>query len=143
MQMTHHGNGPIIYASKEDSGSHGGTRHYHDQDIHYYTEGQIFGGGTSMGPTHSTVTPKPYMSTFLDGQPLYNHFNEIEGNFEEYAREYEALNAGFRRQFTLDQYCGIKFRGKPKNCHRNNNELEHRVGKMEISYFDGSSKVTP
>jgi hypothetical protein len=42
----------------------------------------------------------------------------------------------------LDQYCGIKFRGKPKQFHRENNELERRVGKMEIPYFDGSSKVT-
>jgi hypothetical protein len=51
------------------------------------------------------------------------------------------LSAGFRRQVTLDQYCGIKFRGKPKQYHRNNNELERRAGKMEILYVDGSSKV--
>jgi hypothetical protein len=78
----------------------------------------------------------------LDNQPQNNHRDEIEDNFEEYAREYESLSAGFRRQVTLDQYCGIKFRGKPKQYHRNNNELEHKAGKMEIPYFDGSSKVT-
>jgi hypothetical protein len=42
----------------------------------------------------------------------------------------------------LDLYCGIKFRGKPKNYYRNNNELESMKGKMEIPYFDGYSKVT-
>jgi hypothetical protein len=142
LQMTHGGNGPSIYANKEASGSHGGTRHYQEQDLHYHAEGQSFGGGTSRGQAHSRVTPRPYMPTFLDGQPQDNHFNEIEDNFEQYAREYESLSAGFRRQVTLDQYCGIKFRGKPKNYHRNNNELEHRAGKMEIPYFDGSPKVT-
>jgi hypothetical protein len=56
--------------------------------------------------------------------------------------EYVALSAGFRRQGTLDQYCGIKFRGRPKNYHKNNNELERRAGKMESPYFDGSSRIT-
>jgi hypothetical protein len=37
------------------------------------------------------------MPTFLDGQPHDNHFNEIEDNFEEYAKEYVALSAGFKR----------------------------------------------
>jgi hypothetical protein len=136
------GKGPEIYANKEASGSHGGTRPHQEQNFHYHTEGQSFGGGASKGLTHSRATPRPYLPTFLDSQPQHNHYNEIEDNFEEYAREYESLSAGFRRQVTLDQYCGIKFRGKPKQYHRNNNELEHRAGKMEIPYFDGSSKVT-
>jgi hypothetical protein len=51
------------------------------------------------------------------------------------------LIGGFEIHVTLDQYCGIKFRGKPKNYHRNNNELERKAGKMEIPYFDGSSRV--
>ena len=42
----------------------------------------------------------------------------------------------------MDQYCSIKFKEKPKNYHRNNNELERRAGKMEIPYFDGSPKVS-
>ena len=52
------------------------------------------------------------------------------------------MSAGFQRQVTLDQYCGIKFRGKPKQYQRPNYELECRAGKIEIPYFDGSSKVT-
>ena len=30
MQMTHGGNGPNINANRKASGSHGGTRHYHE-----------------------------------------------------------------------------------------------------------------
>jgi hypothetical protein len=71
-----------------------------------------------------------------------NYQDEIEDNFDQYVREYNSLSAGVQRQITLDQYCGFKFRGKPKPYHRNNYELERRAGKMEIPYFDGSSKVT-
>jgi hypothetical protein len=138
--MTHGGKGQEIYANKEASGSHGGSRPHQEQNFHYHTEGQSF-GGASKGPTHSRATPRPYLPTFLDSHPQHNHYNDIEDNFEEYAREYESLGAGFRRQVTLDQYCWIKFRGKPKHYHKNNNELERRAGKMEISYFDGSPKV--
>jgi hypothetical protein len=93
-------------------------------------------------PTHSRATPRPYMPTFLEAQQQDNYFPEVEDNFEEYAREYATLSAGFRRQVTLDQYCGIKYRGRPRSYHRGNNELEHRAGKMEIPTFDGSSRST-
>ena len=69
LQMTHGGNGPSNYANKEASGSHGVTRHYDDQDIHYHVEGQRFGGRSSRGASQSRVTPRPYMPTFFDGQP--------------------------------------------------------------------------
>jgi hypothetical protein len=41
------------------------------------------------------------MPTFLDDHPQDKHFNEIEYNFEEYAREYATLSGGFNRQVTL------------------------------------------
>jgi len=41
----------------------------------------------------------------------------------------------------LDQYCGIKFRVKPKQYQRSNYELEHKEGKIVIPHFDGSSKM--
>jgi len=78
----------------------------------------------------------------LDNQPQRNYDDEIKDNFEQYTREYNSLSVGFERQVTLDQYCGIKFRGKPKQYHRHNYELECRASKMEIPYFDGSSNVT-
>jgi hypothetical protein len=141
LQMTHAGKGPEAYANREASGSHGGTRHQQEYSPHYHTEGQSYGGGAPQGATHSRATPRPYLPKFLDNQRRCNYEDEIEDNFEQYAKEYYALSAGFQRQVTLDQYCRIKFRGKPKQYQRPNYELERRVGKMEIPYFDGSSKV--
>jgi len=142
LQMTHVGKGPKIYANKEASGSHGGTRPHQQHSPHYHTKGRVYGGGPPQGPTHSRATPRPYLPTFLDNQPQRNYEDEIEDNSKQYVREYHALSAGFQRRVTLDQYCGIKFMGKPKQYQRSNYELERKAGKMEIPYFDGSSKVT-
>jgi hypothetical protein len=49
---------------------------------------------------------------------------------------------GIQRQMSLDQYCQLKFRNKPKPNHRSNYELERRMGKIEIPYFDGTAKMT-
>jgi len=65
---------------------------------------------------------------------------QVEVNFEEYAREYAALSASFRRQVTLSEYCGIKYRGRPREFHRGNNDLGHKARKMEIFPFDGTTK---
>jgi hypothetical protein len=140
--MTHAGKGPKIYANREGSGSHGGTRLQQEHSPHYHTEGHIYGGGYPQGPTQSRTSPRPYLLAFLDNQPQYNYEDEIEDNFEQYAMKYHTLSAGFQRQVTLDQYCGIKFQGKPKQYQIPNYELECRVGKMEIPYFDGSFKVS-
>jgi len=110
LQMTHAGKGPEIYANKEASGSHGGTRPQQEHSPHYHTEGQSYGGGAPQGPTHSRTTPRPYLPTFLDNQPQRNYEDEIEDNFEQYVKQYHALSTGFQRQVTMDQYCGIKFR---------------------------------
>jgi hypothetical protein len=52
------------------------------------------------------------------------------------------LNLSFQRQITLDQFYGLKFRNKPKIYHRSSYEFECRARKMEIPYFDGSTKMT-
>jgi hypothetical protein len=65
MQMNHGGDGPNNNVNREASGSQGGPRHHHEQDPHYHTEGQSFGGGPSRVPTHSRATCRPYMSCFL------------------------------------------------------------------------------
>jgi hypothetical protein len=142
LQMNHAGKGPEVYANREASGFHGGTRPQQEHGPRYHTEGQSYGGGAPRGQTHSRITPRPYLPTFLDNQPQQKYEDEIEDNFKQYAREYHALSAGFQRQVTLDQYCGIKFRGKPKQYQRPNYELERRVGKIEIPYFDGYVKVS-
>jgi hypothetical protein len=142
MKMNQGGKGLEIYANKEASGSHVETRHQQENIPHYHNEGYKYGGGAPLGQTHSRTTPRPYLPSFLDNQTQPDYQDEIEENFAQYAREYNSLSAGIQRKITLEKYCGIKFRGKPKPYHRNNYELECRVGKMEISYFDGSFKVT-
>ena len=57
MEMTHAGKGPEVYANKEASGSHGGTRPQHEHSPHYHIEGQIYGGGAPQGKKHSRTTP--------------------------------------------------------------------------------------
>jgi hypothetical protein len=57
-------------------------------------------------------------------------------------REYYELDLGIQRQMSLDQYCQLKFRNKSKLNHRSNYELERRMGKIEIPYFDGTTKMT-
>jgi hypothetical protein len=56
--------------------------------------------------------------------PIYLHSwitrDKIEDNSEQYAMEYNSLSTGIQRKITLEQYCGIKFRVKPKPYHRNN-----------------------
>jgi hypothetical protein len=57
-------------------------------------------------------------------------------------KEYYGLDMIIQRQMSLDQYCQLKFRNKPKMNHRSNFEFEQRAGKIEISYFDGMTKMT-
>jgi hypothetical protein len=52
----------------------------------------------------------------------------------------QPLSAGFRRQVSLGEYCGIKYRGRPRDFHRGNNDLGCKAGKMEIPTFDGAAK---
>ena len=47
-----------------------------------------------------------------------------------------------QRQMSLDQYCQLRFRNQPRMNHRGNFEFERRVGKIEIPYFDGTTKMT-
>jgi hypothetical protein len=73
---------------------------------------------------------------------IHNHQDEFEDKFDQYVREYNSLSITIQRQISLDQYCGFKLRGKTNSYHMNNYELERRVGKMDIPYFDGSPKMT-
>jgi hypothetical protein len=102
LQITHAGKGPEIYAKREGSGSHGGTRPHQENSPHYHTEGQSYVCGAPQGTTHSRATPRPYLPTFLDNHPQCNYEDEIEDKFEQYAREYHTLSAGFQRQVMLD-----------------------------------------
>jgi hypothetical protein len=141
MAMNHKGKGPESYANKETSGSHGGNRYQQEHIPYHHSEGS-HGGGAPQGQTGSRATPRPYLPTFTDEPTQLNHIDEFDDLFEQYSREYNSLNLTVQRQITLDQYCGIKFKNKPRPYHRSNYEFERRAGKMEIPYFDGSAKMT-
>jgi hypothetical protein len=51
------------------------------------------------------------------------------------------LDMIIHRQMSLDQYFQLKFRNKPRSNQRSSYEFERRVGKMEIPYFDGTTKM--
>jgi len=51
------------------------------------------------------------------------------------------LTLSVQSQIILDQFCGLKFRNKPRPYHRISYELECRAGNMDIPYFDGSDKM--
>jgi len=45
---------------------------------------------------------------------------------------------------SLDKYCQLKLKNgyKPRPNHKNNFEFEQRAWKIEIPYFDGTTKMT-
>jgi hypothetical protein len=65
---------------------------------------------------------------------------EIEEKFQEYDREYASLSVEFRRQVSLGEYRGIKYRDRPREFHMGNHDLGCKTGKMDISPFDGEEK---
>ena len=141
MEMNHKGKGPESYANKETSGSHGGNRYQQEYIPYHHSEGS-HGGGAPQGQTGCRTTPVPYFPSFTEEPTQSDHPDEFEDQFDQYVREYNSLSPPVQRQITLDQFCGLKFRSKPRLYHRNNYELERRAGKMEIPYFDGSAKLT-
>jgi len=52
------------------------------------------------------------------------------------------LDIIIQRQMSLDQYFQLNFKNKPRMNHRSNFEFERRAGKIEIPYFDGTTKMT-
>jgi hypothetical protein len=64
---------------------------------------------------------------------------EVEDNFEEHEREY-SLECRIQETVSLEEYCGIKYRVSLRQFHRANNDLGHKVGKIEIPPFDGTTK---
>jgi hypothetical protein len=136
MQMVHGKEQQNNEGNNRVSRSHGGEK-YHAKTSHraHTKEQTLFGGANNKVSGSSRVTPRPYMPSFLDAQQQDAYVRgcmEVEENFEEYEREYASLSAGFMRQVSLGEYCGIKYRGRPRNFHRGNNDLGRKAGKMEI-----------
>jgi hypothetical protein len=151
MEMTHKGKDPETYGSKEaggsggpggyggSGGSHGETRYNLEKAPS--SEGS-HGGGTSYGQMGSRANPRPYLPTFTDGQVQQEQVDDFVEQMAQCTKEYYGLDMLIQRQMSLDQYCQLKFRNKPRPSHRSSYEFERRAGKMEIPYFDGTTKMT-
>jgi hypothetical protein len=99
-------------------------------------------GGAPHGQVGSRATPRPYLPMFTDEPTQNEPVDDFMEQMAQFSREYNDLIMTIQRQMTLDQYCQLKFRNKPRSNHRSNYEFERRAGKMEIPYFDGMDKMT-
>jgi hypothetical protein len=82
------------------------------------------------------------LPTFTDEPTKHDPIDDFVEQMVQCTMEYNNLSMTVQRQMTLDEYCQLKFRRKPKSNHTGNYEFERRAGKMEILYFDGSTKMT-
>jgi hypothetical protein len=163
-QVTHQGRNPDTYGNKEAGGS--GEIH---EEIRYNPEKVVrsegsLDGDTAQGQMGSRVNqrryipaftddqlgrhsgsranPRPYMPTFTDEQGQQEQVEEFVEQMERSAKEYYSLDMKVQRQMSLDQYCQLRFRNQPRTNHRGSFEFERRTGKIEIPYFDGTTKMT-
>ena len=142
MQMNHKGKDPDMYGNKEASGS-GGSH----VEIRYNPEKApkfegSHGGGMSYEQMGSRANPRPYFPTFTDEQMQQEHVDDFVEQMAQCTKEYYGLDMIIQRQMSLNQYCQLKFRNKPRTNHRSSFEFEQRAGKIEIPYFDGTTKMT-
>jgi hypothetical protein len=85
------------------------------------------------------------MAQFLGDQQTKNQGQQGQGEkFDDYWREYQALGDDFQVSISLQDYCTIKYRNRPRdfNMGQQNIDLMRKVGKLTISFFDGSNKCT-
>jgi hypothetical protein len=137
--MTHQGKDPETYGRREVGGSYGGNRYNSEKAPK--SEG-IHGRGTSHGQMGSKATHRPYFPMFTDEQIQHEQVDDLVEQMAQCTKEYHDLDMIIQRQMSLDQYCQLKFRNKPRLNHRSNYEFEQRAGKIEIPYFDGTTKIT-
>jgi hypothetical protein len=90
----------------------------------------------------SRSNPIPYMPTFIDEQERHEQVEDFVAQLARSTREYYSLDMKVQRQMSLDQYCQLKFINQPRMNHRGKFEFERRAGKIQIPYFDGTTKMT-
>jgi hypothetical protein len=64
--------------------------------------------------------------------------------FTKFLREYQTLGEEFQATMSLQDFCTIKCRNRPRDFNRGPQswELQRKIEKLSIPYFDGSSKFT-
>jgi hypothetical protein len=128
--MTHQGKDPEMYENKVvggSGGSHGEIR-YNPKKAPK-SEG-IHGGGTSYGQMGSRANPRPYFPTFTDEQVQQEQVDDFVEQMAQCTKDYYDPDMIIHRQMSLDQYCQLKFRNKPRSNHRYSFEFQRRAGKI-------------
>jgi hypothetical protein len=100
---------------------------------------------TQVGPkTTSRTVPRPLMPQFLENQQTVNQGKPVRGEtFQDYYAEYQALGEDFQAAMSLQDFCSIKYRNRPKDQRgQQNKDLSRKLGKLSIPTFDGSSRST-
>jgi hypothetical protein len=115
---------------------------YNSEHVLYHQSEGSHGGSTPHGQIGSRATPKPYFPMFTDEHAQHEHVDDFVEQMMQCTREYNDLSMTIQRKMSLDQYCQLKFRNKPRLNHMSSYEFEPREGKMEIPYFDGTNKMT-
>jgi hypothetical protein len=69
--------------------------------------------------TTSRVNPRPHMPQFLEGQQAGNQGQQGQGeDFTNYLREYQTLGDDFQASMSLQDFCTIKYRNRPRDYNR-------------------------
>jgi hypothetical protein len=82
------------------------------------------------------------MPTFTYEQGQYEQVEDFVEQLARSTKEYYSLDMRFKIQMSLDKYCQLRFRNQPRTNHRGSFEFEQRATKIEIPYFDGTTKMT-
>jgi hypothetical protein len=92
-----------------------------------------------------TLGPRPHMPQFLEGQQAGNQGQQgQEEDFTEFLREYKTLGEEFQAAMSLQDFCTIEYKNRPRDFNGGPQswELQRKVKKLSIPYFDGSIKST-
>jgi hypothetical protein len=82
------------------------------------------------------------MPTFTYDQGKQEQVEEFLEQMARSTKEYYSLDMKVQRQMSLDQYCQLRFRNQLRKNHRGSFEFKHRAGNIEITYFNGTTKMT-
>jgi hypothetical protein len=81
----------------------------------------------------------------LGNQQTENQGQQVPGEtFQDYLREYQALGDEFQAAMSLQNFCTIKYKNRPRDHNRGqqNKDLAQKLGKLSIPSFDGSNRST-
>jgi hypothetical protein len=127
-------------SSKRGQMEEGGNTHKpHIEVITYRTNPQNL-------PHDYSEIPRSTMPKFL-GPPETSTGGQVEQDepLAAYFQEYKAMDVDLRKAMTFAEFCSFKGRNRPRFFNRGptqNYELQRTVGKLNLPYFDGTSKCT-